>query len=681
MQRVSMLLISMMVMLFAYCPKSNADSNTLVIHQVADWTNVVSFTINRQGSHIIMVMRDAQTNNEAVYESYLKGSNWSTPKAIPTFNSIITNGSRVGGFFLSYDEKTLYFHSDMAGGVGGMDIYSSSYTSGGWSAPVLVEGINSAADDTYPSVSPGAEVIYFLRHQVNMDARQEKKESDRKSIFYSTKDAKGKYSRPQITNIVLNRGWVEDAIIGTDEMTLLYTSRTERKEPARLIYAKRTYSSQWNLPENLIEVDDSYDYYQAQEAAGKIYFIRSNNKKRDRVGSIVTADVQRRFIISDMVSESGNVKVSSDSRPIQATINIYNPTTMQVVGRYTSDAKDGSFKIANKTNNQYIVDVRAEGCSYASYMLDYSDELKPLIPNTVELFDTIALTINVYDAEIFRPLDSKVIAVRSSDKAIYRSVPSGAGKYTFRLPMGSNYNIIASSKNFNENSFLFKIEGDIVFSHFLREMPLSPKKRNTAFTVLDAQTNEPIHSNIHLKNLSREELINIPVEKTELPSTNISIREGDVYDLTIDGAKGYAFHSSTIDTKTNTDQEIIVSLVPLKVGEGILLNDINFETGSAELLPTSYAELDRLVNLIKENPTLRFEISAHTDNVGAADYNMRLSNMRAQSVANYLLENGISSSALVPKGYGMTNPKVPNTSDENKAINRRVEFILLEEEL
>ncbi|MDO4462500.1 MAG: OmpA family protein [Bacteroidia bacterium] len=680
MHRLSMLLISTLVMLLTYSQVCKADNNTLSIRQLTSWTNVVSFTINRQGTHIIMVMRDASTSKDGVYESYLDGNNWSSPKAIPTFNKIIADGAQVGGFFISYDEKTLYFHSNQPGGIGGMDIYYSNLTPEGWSSPMLLEGVNSESDDTYPTITPGGEELYFLRHQNLIDARQEKKEADRKSIFYAQKDAKGNFQRPQITNIALNRGWVEDVNIGSDSKTLLYTSRTEKKEPARLIYAKSFVASQWTLPENILEVDDSYDYCQPQEANGKLYFIRSNNKKRDRVGSIYTADVQRRFLLSNVISESGNVVVSSDSRPLKADIKVYNPTTMQVLARYSSYPKDGSYNLINNASDKYIVDVRADGCSYASYMLNYKEDAKQLLPKTIELFDTISLTINVYDAEIFRPLNGKVIAVRTSDKAIFRSTSSTAGQFSFRLPMGSNYNIIATSKNFNENSFLFEIEGDIIFSHFMREIPLSPQKRDVDFSIVDAETNEPIHSNINLKNLSREESINIPLDKSELPATRISLREGDAYSITIDGAKGYAFHSSSVDLNKWGEQQITIPLIPLKVGEGILLNDINFETASAELLPVSYAELDRLVKLIKENPSLRFEISAHTDNVGSADYNMRLSNMRAQSVTNYLLENGVDASVLVPKGYGMTQPKVPNDTDENRAINRRVEFILLAEE-
>lgn len=679
MPRSLTLLISILAMGMVCCQSAKADDNVTPIHPVGNWTNVVSFTINHSGTHIIMLMLDGQ-DSYSVQETFLKGSSWSAPKVVPSLNNIIKKGSQVGGFSLSYDEKTIYFHSDMPGGQGGFDIYYAALTPEGWGEPVAMTEINSESDEFYPSVVPGGETIYMLRHQKRVDARQEKKEATRLSIYYSDKDAKGNYQRPQVTNVALNKGWVEDVTIAADSKTILYSSRTEKKEPARLTYSRVLVAKQWYIPEQLINVDDGFDYYNPQEADGKFYFIKSNNKKRERVGSLMSCKTARRFDVVNTVEERGVITVKSDNRPVEATVNVYDPTTMQVLARYKSYPSTGEYDLVNDNREQYIVDVRADGYSYASYMLDYKEKSKALLPKNIELYDTIALTISVFDAEIFRPLDSKVIAVRTSDKSIYRSVSDGQGQYSFRLPLGSNYNIIATSKFFNENKFIFQLEGDIVFSHFNRELPLTPQKRNIALRVVDADTKEPLHSSIHFVNLSREENINIPTEKSNVPSTEIPLREGDKYDITIDGAKGYAFYSSHVNMNTFKDQELVVELIPLKIGQAINLNDINFETASSEILPASYAELDRLVKLIRENPTLRFEISAHTDNVGNASYNLRLSMMRAQSVANYLIENGVNPSKLKSKGYGMTQPKVPNTTDENKAINRRVEFMLLPEE-
>jgi outer membrane protein OmpA-like peptidoglycan-associated protein len=76
---------------------------------------------------------------------------------------------------------------------------------------------------------------------------------------------------------------------------------------------------------------------------------------------------------------------------------------------------------------------------------------------------------------------------------------------------------------------------------------------------------------------------------------------------------------------------------------------------------------------MKDEPKLSLEIGGHTDNVGKPDYNMKLSDERAAAVRQWLVAHGIAASRLTSRGYGDTQPVVPNNSDENRAKNRRVE--------
>jgi outer membrane protein OmpA-like peptidoglycan-associated protein len=90
------------------------------------------------------------------------------------------------------------------------------------------------------------------------------------------------------------------------------------------------------------------------------------------------------------------------------------------------------------------------------------------------------------------------------------------------------------------------------------------------------------------------------------------------------------------------------------------------------------SELERLVTLMKENTSMKIEISSHTDDKGSDDYNMKLSQMRAQSVVDFLIEKGIAKERLTAKGYGETVPIAPNDTDEGRQLNRRTEFKILE---
>jgi outer membrane protein OmpA-like peptidoglycan-associated protein len=108
------------------------------------------------------------------------------------------------------------------------------------------------------------------------------------------------------------------------------------------------------------------------------------------------------------------------------------------------------------------------------------------------------------------------------------------------------------------------------------------------------------------------------------------------------------------------------------------LRDINFKTGSAELLPVSFASLDYIVGFLQKYPNLRYEIQGHTDNVGGADYNLLLSAARAGTVRAYLLSKSTPDSNLIAIGYGKTRPIADNKTVGGRALNRRVEFRFIE---
>ena len=119
-------------------------------------------------------------------------------------------------------------------------------------------------------------------------------------------------------------------------------------------------------------------------------------------------------------------------------------------------------------------------------------------------------------------------------------------------------------------------------------------------------------------------------------------------------------------------------LVPIEVGQSIKLNHIYFETSKYDLLPESYYELDKVVKLLKENPKMKIEIEGHTDNQGNAEKNMILSQNRAKAVMDYVVGKGIVADRITSKGYGITQPMVENDTPENRQLNRRVEFTILQ---
>jgi outer membrane protein OmpA-like peptidoglycan-associated protein len=141
--------------------------------------------------------------------------------------------------------------------------------------------------------------------------------------------------------------------------------------------------------------------------------------------------------------------------------------------------------------------------------------------------------------------------------------------------------------------------------------------------------------------------------------------------------QGYAFDSRVLDLAGGGEQALDFKLQKLELDAKLVLKDINFESNSTKLSDVSYAELNRVVKLLTENPTIKVEISAHTDDIGSDSYNQILSQKRAQSVVEFLMQNRILQERFVANGYGKRMSKVPNTSEENRSINRRVELKIL----
>lgn len=105
-----------------------------------------------------------------------------------------------------------------------------------------------------------------------------------------------------------------------------------------------------------------------------------------------------------------------------------------------------------------------------------------------------------------------------------------------------------------------------------------------------------------------------------------------------------------------------------------VLKGVNFKSGSAELLPTSFKTLDEAATALQEFPNVKVEVQGHTDNTGKEPTNQKLSQARAETVAKYLADHGVSADRMVSKGYGSSKPIAPNKTKAGRGKNRRVEL-------
>jgi len=211
--------------------------------------------------------------------------------------------------------------------------------------------------------------------------------------------------------------------------------------------------------------------------------------------------------------------------------------------------------------------------------------------------------------------------------------------------------------------------------------PVSITKTKSRLTLLkgvirDILTKQPIEANIALVNNKTGQKISEVNSNSATGAYLIILPAGKNYGITVT-KPGYLFHSENFDISDTAEyQEIIknVDLNKAQVGAKIVLRNIFFDFDKATLRPESNIEIERLRKVLIEYPTMKIELSGHTDNKGSSDYNKKLSQSRAKAVLDYLVKKGISPDRMTFAGYGFDSPMAPNDSDAGRQLNRRTEF-------
>jgi outer membrane protein OmpA-like peptidoglycan-associated protein/Tfp pilus assembly protein PilF len=197
--------------------------------------------------------------------------------------------------------------------------------------------------------------------------------------------------------------------------------------------------------------------------------------------------------------------------------------------------------------------------------------------------------------------------------------------------------------------------------------------------VYDARTKQPLNAKIELYNIVSNRLEST-VQSDRKSGEYVSVlTEGREYALYIN-KDGYLFKSLSFDFSQKKEYEPLVLdiyLEPIRKGATEILKNIFFQTAKYELELKSQTELDKIVSFLNGHKDLTLEISGHTDDVGKDEDNLVLSKKRAQALYDYLIKAGIPKQRIRFQGYGETTPAVPNTSEENRQLNRRIELKVL----
>jgi len=273
-----------------------------------------------------------------------------------------------------------------------------------------------------------------------------------------------------------------------------------------------------------------------------------------------------------------------------------------------------------------------------------------------------------------------VISASGRNGYLASNRPSGLGKHDIYLVtfLGPEKPMILS----NEDNLLATFKQTIAENVMEKSVELKTIRLTVVKgIVVDAISNNPIEAEIEVVDNEKDEVIFSNKSNSKTGKFLISLPSGKNYGLAVK-AEGYLFHSENFNIPPATAYQEIekeIRLNNIKKDVVIVLRNVFFDQGKATLRVESYPELNRLAKVMKDVPTLKIEISGHTDNRGSASFNQKLSQDRAKAVVDYLLAQEISPDRLTYVGYGFSKPVTDNSTEEGRQLNRRVEFKVLSE--
>ncbi len=199
--------------------------------------------------------------------------------------------------------------------------------------------------------------------------------------------------------------------------------------------------------------------------------------------------------------------------------------------------------------------------------------------------------------------------------------------------------------------------------------------------VYNAKTNKPLEASFDLIDLNTGNSIVRSLSNPVNGEFLVCLPSNMEYALNV-SRPGYLFFSDHFDLKSNTKvhepYEKDVPLMPIEAGSKVILKNIFFDTDTYTLKDESIIELKHILQFLNDNPTVKIEISGHTDNVGSYKYNKTLSENRAHAVYDYLVSNGIDQIRLSYIGYAYDQPIDTNETEEGRGLNRRTEFKVID---
>lgn len=511
---------------------------------------------------------------------------------------------------------------------------------------VMRQHINSRWHDGTVSFDSLAKRMYFTRNNVWYGTVQKSKRGELNLGIYFSDVVKGEFGQEEWGNIIpfdhndpeFNLGHPN---VSPDGRTLYFASDRPGGEGGVDIWMCKNLGNQWGAPENLgPKVNTPGDEMHPHMAANGTLYFASNG--HPGLGGF--------DLFFSRIGSTGPGNVFNLGYPMSTRFNdhgliLINDST----GFFVSDRTGGV-----GSDDIYGCTIRPQQMRLAGRVIDKA---------TKEPIETASITVKDGMGETVR-------------KANVQMLPGG--KFSIDADYRERYLLAANATGYNQAEKSVATNDDQ-----LEEIVIEMEKYDylAEGTVLDGNTNLPLAgASVVLTDGQGTEVARHTTDESGRYSFPL-LKETD-YRLQAD-KENYFKQSARISTRTATSPIIRTDfrLFPLEVNQVVRLDNIFYDYNKWNIRPDAAIELDKLVQTLRDNPTVRIELSSHTDCRGKDAYNMSLSEKRAKSAVDYLISQGIEKGRLVSKGYGESKPSetcaCEKCSEEQHQNNRRTEFKVL----
>jgi OOP family OmpA-OmpF porin len=551
-----------------------------------------------------------------------------------------------GAPVVSADGKTLYFFvhnhpENTYGKEGSQDIWFAELGEDGkWGkAQHLGKPLNDHKANQVFTVMPDNQTL-FIRGGSGKN----------RDGFSFTKKVGNSWSNPDEIDIDdfknMHKGKFYGATVSSDgNNMILYFSEKENSTFSDLYASKRIEGNKWTRPVKLgTNINTSRDEFAPFLAPDDKTLYFSSTRKDMGIGGSDIYKVIRKDDTWTNWSDPENVGRPLNTRAFDAYMSV------------------------DKHNNVFTTQ---SGNTIDGGNLDiFWLQLKDIHINLKGLVVDQKTGLGIPDAQITLTKNGEIIdTLKASPQATYAMV---------LLEGNGDFALNATAPEYHSGITEFTLGEVVRDTTVIKDINMIPLKKKVMMSgiVYDEKTNEPLTAKLNVTldgdNLNRE-LISSDVGfyQMELPKIG--------WYRIVTKAEGYLNGNDSIEhiSEDKISYTKDIYLKPIEIGTTVRLNNIFFDFDKTTLKSESFVELDKVVDFLTSNSSLEIEISGHTDSKGSDDYNLNLSQGRAQAVVDYLIDHGVDSYRLVARGYGETVPLESNDTDEGRAFNRRVEFKVL----